>query len=49
MGRVKGKVAVITGAARDQGRSHTLLFLASDEARYVTGQVFGVHLGSSIK
>jgi len=29
--------------------SNALLFLASDEARYVTGQVFGVDLGSSIK
>jgi (+)-trans-carveol dehydrogenase len=29
--------------------SNALLFLASDEARYVTGQVFGVDLGSGIK
>jgi SDR family mycofactocin-dependent oxidoreductase len=29
--------------------SNALLFLASDEARYVTGQVFGIDLGSSIK
>lgn len=29
--------------------SNALLFLASDEARYVTGQVFGVDLGSSIR
>jgi (+)-trans-carveol dehydrogenase len=29
--------------------SNALLFLASDEARYVTGQIFGVDLGSGIK
>lgn len=29
--------------------SNALLFLASDEARYVTGQTFGVDLGSGIK
>ena len=29
--------------------SNALLFLASDEARYVTGQVIGVDLGSGIK
>jgi (+)-trans-carveol dehydrogenase len=29
--------------------SNALLFLASEEARYVTGQVWGIDLGSSIK
>jgi len=29
--------------------SNALLFLASDEARYVTGQIFGIDLGSGIK
>ncbi|SNQ49912.1 putative short-chain type dehydrogenase/reductase MSMEG_6031/MSMEI_5872 [Frankia canadensis] len=29
--------------------SHALLFLASDEARFVTGQVLGIDLGSNIR
>lgn len=97
MGRVDGKVAFITGAARSQGRSHALrlaqegadiiavdlcddvesvrdliparlstmvlpipwvepvdisnavLFLASDEARYITGVALPVDAGMSIK
>ena len=44
MGRVAGKVAFITGAARGQGRAHAL-FLASDEARYVTGLQVTVDAG----
>ena len=96
-GRVAGKVAFITGAARGQGRSHAIrlaaegadmrqrrrrhlpatrddfapasqsvnalpipwvepvdisnavLFLASDEARYVTGVTFPVDAGTVIK
>jgi NAD(P)-dependent dehydrogenase (short-subunit alcohol dehydrogenase family) len=59
-GRVEGKVAFITGAARGQGRSHAVrlepidissavLFLASDEARYVTGVTFPVDAGYTLK
>jgi NAD(P)-dependent dehydrogenase (short-subunit alcohol dehydrogenase family) len=63
-GRVAGKVAFITGAARGQGRSHAIrlaetvdardisnavLFLASDEARYVTGLEFTVDAGNTIR
>ena len=65
-GRVAGKVAFITGAARGQGRSHAIrlaqegadipwieaidvsnavLFLASDEARYITGVTLPVDAG----
>lgn len=48
-GRVEGKVAFITGIARGQGRSHGLLFLASDEARYVTGTEMKVDAGYTVK
>jgi len=34
-GRVAGKVALITGAARGQGRADAL-FLASDEPKFIT-------------
>jgi NAD(P)-dependent dehydrogenase (short-subunit alcohol dehydrogenase family) len=48
-GRVAGKVAFVTGAGRGQGRSHAVLFLASDEARYVTGLEFTVDAGNTIR
>ncbi len=48
-GRVKGKVALVTGAARGQGRSHAVLWSASDEARYVTGVQFRVDAGGYLK
>ena len=38
MGRVEGKVAFVTGAARGQGRSHAL-FLAREGARIVATDV----------
>jgi NAD(P)-dependent dehydrogenase (short-subunit alcohol dehydrogenase family) len=57
VGRVEGKVAFVTGAARGQGRSHavrlaesnTVLWLASDEARYVTGMQLRVDAGGYLK
>ena len=66
-GRVAGKVAFITGAARGQGRSHAVrlaqegadiiavdisnavLWLASDESRYVTGVTLPVDAGCLLK
>ncbi len=85
-GRMDGKVAFVTGAARGQGRSHAVrlaqegadiiavdicqkfeaspadgawvtpeditnavLFLASDEARYITGVALPVDPGSCLK
>jgi NAD(P)-dependent dehydrogenase (short-subunit alcohol dehydrogenase family) len=57
-GRLEGKVAVITGAARGPGRSHVvrfaeegadisnaMLWLCSDEARYVTGSAIRLDAG----
>ena len=43
MGRVEGKVAFITGAARGQGRSHAI-FLAREGARIVATDVGGGQL-----
>ena len=64
-GRVAGKVAFITGAARGQGRSHAIrlaaegadiiavdlavLWLASDESRYVTGVTLPIDAGLLVK
>ncbi len=50
-GRVAGKGAFISGAARGQGRSHcnAILFFASDESRYVTGVSLPVDAGSLLK
>jgi NAD(P)-dependent dehydrogenase (short-subunit alcohol dehydrogenase family) len=51
-GRVEGKVAFISGAARGQGRSHAsnaVLFLSSDESRYVTGVSLPVDAGALLK
>jgi (+)-trans-carveol dehydrogenase len=45
-GRVAGKVAFITGAARGQGRSHAIRLA---EARYVTGLEFTVDAGNTIR
>jgi NAD(P)-dependent dehydrogenase (short-subunit alcohol dehydrogenase family) len=55
-GRVAGKVAFITGAARGQGRSHAVRLaaesasiIAVDEARYVTGMQLRVDAGGYLK
>ena len=47
-GRVAGKVAFITGAARGQSRSHAVR-LAADESRYVTGVTLPIDAGLLIK
>ena len=47
-GRVAGKVAFITGAARGQGRSHAIR-LAQEGARYVTGVTLPVDAGELTK
>ena len=52
MGRMEGKVAFVTGAACGQGRSrisNAVLFLSSDEARYITGVALPVDAGSCLK
>jgi len=55
VGRVAGKVAFITGAARGQGREHAIrlaeegAFLASDEAQYITGVALPVDAGAVAK
>ena len=52
MGRMDGKVAFVTGAARGQGRSHisnAVLFLSSDEARYIPGVALPVDAGGCLK
>jgi NAD(P)-dependent dehydrogenase (short-subunit alcohol dehydrogenase family) len=61
-GRVEGKVALVSGAARGQGRSravrlaqegagigNAVLFLVSDESRYITGISLPVDAGSLLK
>jgi NAD(P)-dependent dehydrogenase (short-subunit alcohol dehydrogenase family) len=60
-GRVEGKVAFVSGAARGQGRSHAVpwvepvdisnavLIFASDESRYITGVSLPVDAGSLLK
>ena len=52
MGRMDGKIAFVTGAARGQGRSdisNAVLFLSSDEARYITGVALPVDAGGCLK
>jgi hypothetical protein len=55
-GRVAGKVAVITGAARGQGGSHAVRLagegagiIAVDESRSVTGLEMRVDAGNTIR
>jgi NAD(P)-dependent dehydrogenase (short-subunit alcohol dehydrogenase family) len=43
MGRVDGKVAIITGGARGMGASHSRL-LASEGAKVVIGDILDVNL-----
>jgi hypothetical protein len=45
-GRVAGKIAFVTGAARGQGRSHAVRDAA---ARYVTGMQLRVDAGGYLK
>jgi enoyl-[acyl-carrier-protein] reductase (NADH) len=61
VGRVEGKIALITGAARGQMHvipvpwvevddiTNAVMFLASDEARYVTGTTLVVDVGRLLK
>jgi NAD(P)-dependent dehydrogenase (short-subunit alcohol dehydrogenase family) len=49
VGRLDGKVAFIAGAARGQDEAMYRLFLASDEARYLTGVTLPVDAGITIK
>jgi hypothetical protein len=50
MGRMDGKVAFVTGAARGQGRRHAVrLARASDEARYIAGIALLPDAGSCLK
>ena len=54
MGKLEGKVAFITGAARGQGRSHAIRLAQegadiSDDARYVTGVTLPVDAGFTNK
>ena len=49
MGRLDGKVAFATRAEPGQGRSHAVLLVASDEARYITGVALPVDAGSCLK
>jgi NAD(P)-dependent dehydrogenase (short-subunit alcohol dehydrogenase family) len=44
-GSLKGKVALITGAARGQGRANAVAWLVSDQARYITGITLPVDAG----
>jgi NAD(P)-dependent dehydrogenase (short-subunit alcohol dehydrogenase family) len=46
-GRLAGKMAVITGAARGIGRAQAARFLASDEARYITAVTLPVDAGAT--
>ena len=52
--RVDGKVALITGAARSQGRSHALRLpqegadMIAVEARYITGVTLPVDAGYTV-
>jgi len=47
--RLKGKVAIVTGAGSTPGEgwdiAYASLFLVSDEAKYITGQVMAVDGG----
>jgi NAD(P)-dependent dehydrogenase (short-subunit alcohol dehydrogenase family) len=43
MGKLDGKVALIAGAARSQGRCHAALF--TEDGRYVTGITLSVDAG----
>ena len=45
--RMDNSVAPITGASRDGGAAGRV-FLATDEARYITGQTLGVDAGSFV-
>ena len=57
MGLVDGKVTLVTGAGRGQGRSHAVrlaaegadVILCSDAAKHITGAALPIDAGNTVK